>query len=47
MANRSNISLLFKADQIDCFAAHMNAHHPAIKFTIEKEVDNKIPALDV
>ena len=38
---------IIKADQIDRFTAHINAHHPAIKFTIEKEVDNKIPVLDV
>ena len=39
--------VIIKADQIDRFTAHINAHHPAIKFTIEKEVDNKIPVLDV
>ena len=39
--------VIIKSDQIDSFTTHINSQHPAIKFTIEKEVDNKIPVLDV
>ena len=39
--------MIIKSDQIDSFTTHINSQHPAIKFTIEKEVDSKIPVLDV
>ena len=39
--------VIIKSDQIDSFTTHINSQYPAIKFTIEKEVDNKIPVLDV
>ena len=39
--------VITKSDQIDNFTTHINSQHPAIKFTIEKEVDDKIPVLDV
>ena len=39
--------VIVKSDQIDSFTTHVNSQHKAIKFTIEKEVDNRIPVLDV
>ena len=39
--------VIIKSKQTDSFTTHINSQHPAIKFTIEKEVDNKIPVLGV
>ena len=33
--------------ELDHFLAHINQHHPSIKFTMETEQNNSIPFLDV
>ncbi len=38
--------VVHKKDQIDSFTGHINGIHPAIKFTIEREDDNKLAMLD-
>ena len=38
---------IIQASNIDRFTDHINAQHPSIKFTTEREVDKSIPVLDV
>ena len=36
-----------KAEKVDALLAHLNAHHPSIQFSIEREKDGKLPFMDV
>ncbi len=39
--------VIIERDQLTPFTDHINTLHPAIKFTIERETDSKLPMLDV
>ncbi len=39
--------VIIEKEQLTPFTDHINTLHPAIKFTIEKESDSKLPMLDV
>ena len=42
-----DVLVIIRREEIDKFLSHINNQHPAIKFTIEREVEGKIPMLDV
>ena len=42
-----DVFAIMKAEKVDALLAHLNARHPSIQFTIEREKDGKLPFMDV